>query len=172
MDAFYLQKELAKEIKKITDGMYFADKDGKQTELNVYEQRLPYNYDLNSDELDGDELDGDERESFFPFAIVRLENGKHSINEEDNTVTVTIIIGVRDDDPDNSGEKQIIGVIQRIMHRFAENNILKCFTQYGDITWTLETEDNYPYDAYPYSFGGMALTFQIPKIEREENDYT
>ena len=162
MDAFYLQKELAKEITKITDGMYFANKDGKQVSLNVYEQRLPYNLD------DYDE----KRDSFFPFAIVRLENGKCSINVEDNTVTVTVIIGVRDDDSENSGEKQIIGIIQRIMQRFAENNILKCFIQHGDINWTLETEDNYPYDTYPYSFGGMVLTFQIPKIERKENIYT
>lgn len=158
MDAFFLQKELAKEIQNITQDLQFVDGNGKIRKLNVFEQRLPYQYE-------------EEKEDTFPFAIVRLENGTSSKNDVDNVVTVTIIIGLQDENPENSGEKQIIGIIQRIIHRFSENPCLSTFVNVGDITWSLESEDQYPYDTYPFSFGGIAMTFQIVKIEREESIY-
>lgn len=149
MDTFFLLKELAEEIRNITKNMYFKNYKGKPIELQVFEQDLPYQ-------------DADEVEEPFPYVIVRAANGTVSQDVEKNRVKVMLIIGIKERDAKNDGQKQILGIIQRIVERFSKDNSLPYCMQVGDMEWALDDEA-----MYPYYFGGMTMTFQMFKIGRE-----
>lgn len=153
MTPIELVKELAEELRKVTEELYFEDENTKPVKMNVFEFSLPYQkYD-------------DEQEP-FPYIVVTLDSGSASQEMAENVADVTLYIGIRKADEMNDGKRHVLGVMQRIAERFEKNNMLKCFRQIGKISWALDSED-----AYPYYFGGMSMRFQIFKIEREESIY-
>ena len=153
MTPIALVKELAKELREITGELYFESEDTKPVKMNVFEFSLPYQK-------------YDEEEEPFPYIVVTLDSGSASQEMAENVANVTLYIGIRKDDTMNDGKRHVMGVMQRIAERFEKNNMLKCFRQIGKINWALDSAED-----YPYYFGGMSMTFQIFKIEREESIY-
>ncbi len=100
----------------------------------------------------------------YPYAIVRIEDGKIETIDGNQAVTVLIILGAYNDDLKNQGHKDILNMIQRIYERFAKNAILaQKYELVHPITWTLQEEES-----YPYFIGGVALTFNTLEIRRED----
>ena len=75
---------------------------------------------------------------------------------------VLLLFGLCDNGLENQGET-MLNLINRIVLRLSQNNVLKTFYQEGKIEWAIDDEDT-----YPYFFGGMDLTFVPAFIPRRE----
>lgn len=75
---------------------------------------------------------------------------------------VLLLFGLCDNGLENQGEP-MLNLINRIVLRLSQNNVLKTFYQKGKIEWAIDDEDT-----YPYFFGGMDLTFVPAFIPRRE----
>ena len=142
-----LQEEIKEMLEETSKDIEWKDIDGKRTELNIFKQNLPKR-----------ELDEDDP---FPYCIIRLVNGSHNaINDGDNYIRALLIFAVHDDDLNNQGDV-LLNMINAIVLRLSENNVLKTFYQVGKIEWAIDDEDT-----YPYFFAGMDLTFVPAYIPR------
>lgn len=148
-----LQDEIKEMLEEVSSEIDWKDLDGNRTKLSIFKQNLP--------KRDTDEDDP------FPYCIIRIVNGENSAVElVDNSIRVLLIFGIHDDALENTGEL-IFSLINRIVDRLSENNILKTFYQDGKIEWAIDDEDT-----YPYFFGGMNLKFVPAVYPRRELMYT
>lgn len=144
-----LQDEIKEMLEEVSNEIDWKDIDGNRTKLSVFKQNLP--------KRDTDEDDP------FPYCIIRLVSGRHNaIQDEENSIRVLLIFGLCDNGLENQGET-MLNLINRIVLRLSENNVLKTFYQKGKIEWAIDDEDT-----YPYFFGGMDLTFVPAFIPRRE----
>ena len=144
-----LQDEIKEMLEEVSCEIDWKDIDGKRTKLSVFKQNLP--------KRDTDEDDP------FPYCIIRLISGSNNaIQDEENSIRVLLIFGLCDNGLENQGET-MLNLINRIVLRLSENNVLKTFYQKGKMEWAIDDEDT-----YPYFFGGMDLTFVPAFIPRRE----
>ena len=172
MVATLLQDALVEELKIIFKDLRYKNPQGELSEINVFPQALPIPAPATPPEEEAPEYleeglgvtDPVKVEDPYPYAIVRIEDGKIEDIDGDQAVTVLIILGAYNDDLKNQGHKDILNMIQRIYERFAKNAILaKKYECVHPITWTLQEEES-----YPYFIGGVALSFNTLKIRRED----
>lgn len=177
-----LQAALCKEIRKITEDMLFTDvKTGQQVRMDVYEQRLPTRKEdvetsTASDE-DTIEYVSKARETVilqFPWCKVIALSGDIADIDADQIITMVLVFGIFDKEPENKGHLQAEVIIQRIINRFMKSHILEGQYQLdrpktGDgkyITWEIETDQ----DTYPYTFAVMTLNFSVIQNKSEWGD--
>nr|WP_325300176.1 hypothetical protein [uncultured Dysosmobacter sp.] len=154
MIASQLQRDLTKEIGEILRDLRFKDAQGKEVVgANGYYQQLPTITE-----------DDDDSSKFFPYYIVRIQDGETKDDDDPWTVTTNILLGIYDDDPETNGHFAVLGMIQRITDRFAAEPLLNGrYRANQDINWALQDEDT-----YPFYFGGIEIKFSVPKIERRD----
>lgn len=172
MVATFLQDDLVAELKEIFNGFRLKNPQGEWSEINVFPQALPIPAPVAPPEDAEPELieegladtDPVKVEDPYPYAIVRIQDGKiETINGAQN-VTVLIILGVYDESLENQGHKDVLNMIQKIYERFAKNAILAGkYELLHPIEWTLQEEES-----YPYFIGGIALNFGTLPIRRED----
>lgn len=143
------------EMKKLFQGITTENTSGETvTGLNVYEQNLPVVTDDEEDES-----------QFFPYALVKLETGKTADDDSPWVVATEIHFGICDHSKKNIGHRHIMNMIQDVVDRFAAEPLLnKKFRAEQDIEWAIQDEDT-----YPFYFGGVAISFNVPKIGRRES---
>ena len=147
MVASDLQWELVREIASILP------------DFSVFRQLLPV---LKNDDDDPDQ--------FFPYVIVRLSDGVTNDDLDLWTVTVDILVGVYDEDLNNTGHDRVMIALERITTRFCQEATLgepryKAYRCMPEIVWALQDTDT-----YPYYFGSIQLKFQMPKAGRRIPD--
>ena len=151
------QLELMKEIEEITSEITYklaSAEGGTKNGVTAYRQQLPV---ITADEEDADQ--------FFPYAIIRLEGGETQDDNDCWSVKTDILIGCYDDNQANDGHLDVLETIQRITDRFAKRPLLaRKYYATQHIQWALQDEDT-----YPYYFGGVEITFNLPKIGREDD---
>ncbi len=147
--------DLVTEIAEITEGLTYYKADGTTTSgLTCYEQQLPV---VTEDEEDVS--------AFFPYAIVRLLDGETQDDNDCWLVKTNILIGCYNEDSTNQGHFDVLETIQRITDRFMKKPLLsKKYMCQQHIQYALQDEDT-----YPYYFGGIELSFYLPKIGREDD---
>lgn len=144
-----LQDEIKEMLKEVSKDIDWKDIDGKRANLNIFKQNLP--------KRDVDEDDP------FPYCVIRLISGSHNaVKDDENAIRVLLVFGIYDDSFENTGGI-MLNLINRIVTRLSENNVLKTFYQKGNISWAIDDEDT-----YPYFFGGIDLTFAPAYIVRRE----
>lgn len=154
MTAADLQKDLAEEIGNLLKEIRSKDAQGNEVVgAKGYYQQLPA---IREDE--------DDVSKFFPYFIVRIEDGETEDDDDPWTVKADILLGSYDEDPDTNGHFRIMGMIQRIIDRFAAEPLLNGrYRANQKMRWELQDEDS-----YPFYFGGVELMFSVPKIERRD----
>ncbi len=152
-----LQKSLGREIQKVLLGMKFFNPLGEQVEMQVFPQALPI------ERIEGRNLEEEEdKVDPYPYCIVRIMDGSHL--EADSTVTTNMEIGLYYNETDNQGHTRLLNVINRICHRFLANPVLDHrYLRIGKIEWALQEGDT-----HPYYYGGVATSWRVPGIERED----
>jgi len=101
----------------------------------------------------------------FPYAIVRITEGKIEQIDDNQAVTMLIILGVYDKAKENQGHRDILHMIQKIEERFGKNAILaERYECVMPINWVLQDEES-----YPYFIGGLTLNFETLGIRREDD---
>ncbi len=154
MTHFYLVTDLIEEISEILKDIKTKNVTGEEiTGVKGYEQCLPIIKD-----------DEDDADKFFPYFIVRIQEGVTPDDTEPWEDTVSILFGIHDDDVQTNGHRHILTMIQRVTDRFAKEPLLKNKYRASEkMQWALQEEDT-----YPYYFGGVELKFRVPKIGRSD----
>lgn len=144
--------DLAADIKHSLRDVYTKTISGGEEPVTVYKHRLPVVVE-----------DEDDESKYFPYAIVRLTD---SSTEEEKPWRqgVVIILGVYDEDVTGAGYMHILTMIERITNRFLEEPLLN-HKYRADATINTSIQDE---DTYPYYFGAIEMSFNLPKIERRD----
>ena len=152
-----LQETLAKEVGRILKDVATENAAGEKVSgVTVHRQQLPI---IVSDEEDASQ--------FFPYAIVRLTEGACADDDSPWDVTADVILGVHDEDARNQGHEHIMVMCQRLIDRFAAKPLLNGkYWAHPNIEWAVQDAD-----AYPYYFGGVRITFSVPRIGRRMTAY-
>ncbi len=123
-------------------------------ETQGYEQRLP--------EITDDEED---QSQFFPYFIVRIEEGNTPTDDEPWLVGTTVLFGICDYDKETNGHRTILEMITKITNRFLERPLLDSkFRANQNVSFALQDEDT-----YPFYFGAIDIKFYVPKIGRSDD---
>lgn len=155
MTPLSLQKALAEDLQSLFDGFVDLKQNCAAGKMKIYENASPI------------QMDNQNEDDIYPYIVVRLTGGEVPEDYDTRpTANVVILIGYYDPDLSNDGNKYVMTAIHRIIERFRKNSLLAdMYNQTGNIEWTMSDEDT-----YPYFFGGLQMTFTLPKIERE-SDY-
>lgn len=147
-----LQDALVEEIKNILSDRRYKTPAGDLIPINVYPQNIPV-------EQSDDDADP------VPYIIVRLSGGEDKGGFDSNNVCkILIIMGIYDMDSSAQGHRHLLNIINKIYERFQINPCLdNKFVYQGGFKWDIQ-EDGY----YPYYFGAMEMSFNIPALRRED----
>lgn len=149
-----LQDALVKELKEnILRDVYGKRPSGEEHPVSVFAQDLPVISE-----------DDDDESMYFPYATVRLGDSDTLDDEDVWHQSVYILLGAYDIDEKRQGHLGILTMIERITARFLKEPLLKPgFRCDAKMSTALQDEDT-----YPYYFGGVELSFALPKIEKED----
>lgn len=145
----YFLEDMKNELTELFEDFPLAKK------ISIFEQALP----IPSSE--------DEPEP-FPYAIVRLADGKLEDYENGEIMSVMIIFGAYNIDSANDGYRDVLNLIDFAKRHFLKKQNVKSKYQLvidsqHPVNWSLPDEDS-----YPYYFGGLQLYFKIFTIIEED----
>lgn len=154
------QTELVHLMEGLLKDMHFTDPDGGDvTGARVYAQYLPVSVENDEDEA-----------KQFPYCIVRILEGKTADDNDYWHVTTDLLFGVYDGGDSRDGYQQVATMVQRTINRFAAKPGFgkapfsgTMYRAEQDIAWQLQDTDS-----WPYFFGGVEISFALPKIERSD----
>ena len=151
MTPWDLQKSLIAEIEELLAQMQLKNAAGEDVfGVKGYEQRLP--------EITDDEED---QSQFFPYFIVRIEEGNTPTDDEPWLVGTTVLFGICDYDKETNRHRTILEMITKITNRFLERPLLDSkFRANQNVSFALQDEDT-----YPFYFGAIDIKFYVPKID-------
>lgn len=154
MTILNFQDALMKETGNILKGVGTKNASGENVDgVNLFAQNLPV---VQSDEED--------ESKFFPYAIIKVYDGRTEDDDSPWTVTADIHLGVYDPDEDNQGHQHVAIMIQCLISRFAAEPLLvRKYRAQQDMEWAMQDEET-----YPYFFGGVRIRFSVPKIGRRD----
>lgn len=136
MNELELIDAIIERLKLINEGFQYKvphQKDDKTTELNYFD------FDLPAKRSTPINHDG------FPYIITRMTNGKVQ-SDDDNTSSVTMIVGIYDDDLSYQGYKDAMLIMMRIRRDFFANPILKNGPIFNkSFEWEVIDDQPYPY---------------------------
>lgn len=157
MIASELQRDLVAELEIILKDIRTKTISGELKDgVSAYEQQLP--------EITADDEDP---AMFFPYAIVKLDQGNTEDDDDWWHVRASILFGVYDDDRKTNGHRHILEMINRTDMRFDEEPLLsKRFRAEPRRQWALQDEDT-----FPFYFGGIEIIFAVPKVGRKDKSY-
>lgn len=146
-----LIEDLAAELKRILEHISFFNRKGSQTDINMFKYGLPV------------EKTKDDKDKKFPYILIAPNEGEVSESTEPQKISIQLLIGLFDEGLENQGKGMVLNVINDICERFLKNPVLKGnYYLEEKITWVLDREDE-----YPYHYGAIWLTFNIPAFRRE-----
>ena len=145
MTALELQEDLANEVSEIVKDVQTKNWQGQLVSgVTTFRQKLP--------ELVADE---DNPSQFFPYAIIRLEDGETADDNDPWTVAMSVLY------------KSVMEMVQRTIDHFTATPLLnKKFRAKQEISWALQEADP---NTYPYSFGAVEIKFEVPKMPRKDD---
>lgn len=148
-----LQNCLVEEIKILFDGFLLKNSEEELVPINVYLQYLP----TKKREEDAD---------FFPYIVVRVEDGEEEIAEDSAQCRVVIITGICDWDENYQGYRDVMNILEKMRQHFLKKRIIdNRFEIQGKLKWAINQEE-----AYPYFFGGLDTTWSIGKLNMEDKE--
>ncbi len=148
-----LQKHLVDVVKYVTCSMKLSNAKNESTSINVYPQYLP-------------SKKGQNDESHFPYILVRIIDGEDSVEELPSLCKIVFIIGVYDKDTNFQGYKDVINIIEKIRQHLLKKRVFdNKYILEGQLKWAVNEED-----IYPLYFGGIETTWNIGKVNMEDEE--
>ena len=134
MNELELIDALIERIASVNDGFQYKkpnSKTGELTGLNYF------NFDLPAKR--GVQLDS------FPYIIARMTDGKAQ-SRDDHIVSITMIVGIYDDDLNHQGSKDAMLIMMRLRRDFFNNPIIKNGAVFDEsFEWDIIDDQPYPY---------------------------
>lgn len=150
MNARILQDALVSDLRVLFQDRRYKTPGGDNAALSVFPQLLPKRVSENDDDP-------------FPYIIVRIDSGDIESQTDPCKVSVFILIGIYDDDASNQGHRTVLEIMEVIQQHYEEIPLLdKQFTFTDPFHWALQDEES-----YPYFFGGIEITFELPAPRRK-----
>ena len=152
MNARTLQKAMVEDLKALFEKRSYNTPDGLGP-LNVYAQGIPHRESEDDDDP-------------FPYIIVRLDSGEIRSQTDNYKIALVLIIGIYEDSADNNGHEQVMEIIETIQSHYEEVPLLAGqFVCSDPVSWALQDEPS-----YPFFFGALNLTFDVPAPRRAYTD--
>lgn len=146
-----LMEDLADEIKTILGHMRLPTPLHTESEINVFQYGLPV------------EKTNEDSKKKFPYVLITPQEGETGNGYDAQKVSVNLLIGLFDEDLNNQGKKSVLNIINDIEERFLKRPMMeRGYYADEEIKWVVDTEDE-----YPYHYGAMWLSFNIPTFRRE-----
>lgn len=144
--------DLAEEIRKTLRHMTLPSPEGGTCTANVFQYGLPV------------EMTKGDRKGRFPYVLLMPQDGSRGGGTEPLKISVQMLIGLYDNGTENQGKRHVLNVINDISGRFQKDAVLKGrYYAEDEIRWVVDTEDE-----YPYHYGAVWMTFNIPAYRRED----
>ena len=148
MSVKYLLDEIEKNLQEVFKGYKLVNQREKLASLNIYQYNLPEK----QEEYD---------EEHFPYIIIRPTEG--SLNQDEETVTTTLIFGISDDRENKQGAADITNMIEKYKNHLANKKFVGTYEVLFPITWELQDEDT-----HPLYFGGIAVMWKLHNMKQKE----
>lgn len=152
-----LQRDLIEEIEEVLKDIETKKPSGEVSKgIKGFAQGLPKSIEYENDPS-----------MVFPYFIVRMADGETSNGPDSYKVTLSVIIGLHNDDEKNTGHYDMLDCIQAIINHFSlagNSGRYPIRARVNEnVKWALQDEDT-----WPYFFGGVELEFTMPKYRRED----
>lgn len=145
--------DFAEELQKILRDVYTKNTKGEDVGVSVYKNRLPV---ITEDE--------DDESKYFPYAIARISDADTD-EEQPWKQRVYVLLGVYDEDLMGEGYLHLLTMMERITDRYLTEPLLN-HKYRAEPKMSTDIQDE---DTYPYYFGAVEMTFNIPKVERRDD---
>lgn len=157
MNARILQDALVADLMELFKDRRYKKPDGSSSAPSVFSQALPKQQTDAETEIDP-----------FPYIIVRIDSGGIEKQTDPYKVSLLLLLGAFDDDPNNQGHRTILEMIELIQQHYEEHpDLAGKFVFTDPFDWALQDEDS-----HPYFFGGIEITFNVPAPRRAWGDLT
>lgn len=166
-----LQNNLIKEIERITQDMELINRKGEHARLKGYQHAIPFfsvtpdgadpdgGLLLEDDSANGGETTEDEMD-LFPYFITRVDSADYQ--DDGGQAKVLLLFAIYDDDPHMRGYYSLTAVMERVISRFRQKNVLGAFWCERKISMAFQDDDT-----YPQFFGAMEMIWHLPDISME-----
>ena len=150
MNALKLQDAIVSDLQRLFEKRRYKTPDGETAAVSVFAQNLP-------------KRESEDEDDPFPYIIVRLDSGDIENQASACKVSVFLLVGVFDDDKQNQGHKTVLEMVEAIQRHYEETPLLNSQFVFTDpFHWALQDEES-----YPYFFGGIEISFDIPAPRRK-----
>lgn len=145
-----LQEGLKERLEALFREKSFENPDGEMVPLSIFEQHLP--------EKDKEDF------SFYPYIIVQLQYGQQQSSEGQHEISITFIVGVYDEDPNNQGHKELVDIMQTLFENLENMPIQNGLYEVNfPMKWGFHDED-----LFPYYFGAIETNWIVPTNRRKD----
>lgn len=157
-----LQICLVKQVEEIVKGIPLSGAGRGSKVMKGYVQSVPVR-----DQLVGWEEAGEEEpyvspeDSLMPYFVVRVSDAEYFSDRA--TVRVYLLFSIYNDDKDMKGHFDLLNVLERVTGQFRQNQIMDGYWCEKEMKAAVQDDDD-----YPYFFGGVEMTWNMPVIEMEE----
>lgn len=148
----YLQDAVADEVKKALKGYMLENAKDTLSNINVYTQNLPAKREKDDT-------------SHFNYVLVCFDEAE--IKDEDSNCEVSLyfLIGVKDDNPNKQGYRDVLGISNRIYQHFFRNRTIK--SKYRiQLPFKVKLQDE---DTHPFYIGGIETKWELPTMKEEDD---
>lgn len=152
MNARELQSGIVADLNELFKDSLYKTPSGEMGKPSFFKQFLPKRKSEDDDDP-------------FPYGIVRLDNGAIAGTTESHQVGIIILVGIFDDALENQGHGAVLEIMEKIQEHYQREPVVKDLNgrMMGRIdpdtpvSWALQDEES-----YPFFFGGLNLTFDLP----------
>ena len=149
MNALTLQNAIVSDLKDLFKDRRYSSPTGTAI-VSVLPQNLP-------------KRESEDDDDPFPYIIVRLDAGKIESQTDAYTVDVLLLIGAYSDDASNQGHQSVLEIMETIQRHYEEKpRLAEQFVFTDPFHWALQDEES-----YPYFFGAVSMSFNLPAPRRE-----
>lgn len=149
MNALILQNAIVSDLKNLFKDRRYSSPTGTSA-VSVFPQNLP-------------KRESEDDDDPFPYIIVRLDAGKIESQTDAYTVAVLLLIGAYSDDASNQGHQSVLEIMETIQRHYEEKpSLAEQFVFTDPFHWALQDEES-----YPYFFGAVSMSFNLPAPRRE-----
>lgn len=153
MNARILQDALVVDLQKLFHNRRYKTPGGGFSALSVFSQNLP-------------KRESEDEDDPFPYIIARINGGDIEDQTTPCKVSVFLLIGIFDDDVENQGHRAVLEIMEVIQEHYEGTPLLDGQFVFTDpFHWALQDEES-----YPYFFGGVEITFDVPAPRRKWSD--
>lgn len=141
---------VAEECKEILKDYKLLNARNEYANINVYTQNLPAKVEKKDT-------------NHYPYVLICFDD--ESIDDE-TEVNLYFLIGVKDDNPNNQGYRDVLGIANKLyISLFSRQVIKRKYRMDRKCKIALQQEDT-----FPYFLGGISTTWYLPETVKQISD--